>query len=137
MTTRQPSHTKATIVSGVRIGQGRDRKSLARNGECCALARSSAVTPHRSQGRQTRCWTKRNAWDKITFTDPVKKLDDMLVKSTGQRLESLREGRLAPMAYDRPWKLPRSAVSLALWGTILDMGDHGFRQRFAEAVASL
>jgi hypothetical protein len=62
---------------------------------------------------------------------------DMLVKRTGQRLESLRDGRLAPRAYDRPWKLPRSAVSLALWGTILDMGDNGFRERIADAVANL
>jgi hypothetical protein len=62
---------------------------------------------------------------------------DMLVKRTGQRLESLREGRLAPRAYDRPWKLPRSAVSFALWGTILDMGDNGFRERIADAVANL
>lgn len=62
---------------------------------------------------------------------------DMLVRRTGQRLESVREGRLARKPYSRPWKLPRSAVSIALWGTILDKGDYGFDQRIADAVSSL
>jgi len=51
---------------------------------------------------------------------------DMLIKRTGLRLESVRAGRFPAKPYDRPWKLPRSAVSFALWGTILDMGDDGF-----------
>ncbi len=62
---------------------------------------------------------------------------DMLVKRTGQRLESIREGRFPPKSYDRPWKLPRSAMSYALWGTILDMGDLGFEQRIADLIAKL
>uniref|UniRef100_UPI0021C16BF4 hypothetical protein n=1 Tax=Burkholderia multivorans TaxID=87883 RepID=UPI0021C16BF4 len=62
---------------------------------------------------------------------------DMLVKRTGLRLESVRNGRFPAKAYDRPWKLPRSAVSFALWGTILDMGDSGFTHRIADLTATL
>ncbi|WP_155753894.1 hypothetical protein [Burkholderia cepacia] len=62
---------------------------------------------------------------------------DMLVRRTGLRLESVRNGRFPAKAYDRPWKLPRSAVSFALWGTILDMGDSGFTHRIADLVATL
>jgi len=61
---------------------------------------------------------------------------DMLVKRTGQRLESVRDGRFPAKAYDRPWKLPRSAVSFALWNTILNMGDDGFTHRIADVTAS-
>ncbi|WP_449392353.1 hypothetical protein [Eoetvoesiella caeni] len=62
---------------------------------------------------------------------------DMLIKRTGQRLESMRDGRFPAKAYDRPWKLPRSAISFALWGTILGMEDNGFTHRIADLTASL
>lgn len=62
---------------------------------------------------------------------------DMLIKRTGQRLEWLREGRLAPRVYDRPWRLPRSAISYALWGTVLNKGDMGFGHRISDALADL
>lgn len=62
---------------------------------------------------------------------------DMLVKRTGQRLESVRAGKFPSKAYDRPWKLPRSAISFALWGTLLDKGDQGFTDRIVDLVASL
>jgi hypothetical protein len=61
---------------------------------------------------------------------------DMLVKRTGQRLESVRDGRFPAKAYDRPWKLPRSAVSFALWGTIMDRGDDGFTHRIADLTST-
>jgi hypothetical protein len=57
---------------------------------------------------------------------------DMLIRRTGQRLESVREGRFPARSFDRPWKLPRSAVSFALWGTILNMEDVGFSQRISD-----
>ncbi|RQT01723.1 hypothetical protein DF044_38605 [Burkholderia contaminans] len=59
---------------------------------------------------------------------------DMLVKRTGQRLESVRDGNWPAKEFDRPWKVPRSAVSFALWGTILDMGDDGFTRRIADVI---
>lgn len=59
---------------------------------------------------------------------------DMLVKRTGQRLESVRAGRFPAREFERPWKVARSAISFALWGTILDMGDAGFT-RLIEDVA--
>lgn len=62
---------------------------------------------------------------------------DMLVKRTGQRLESVRGGKFPSKAYDRPWKLPRSAISFALWGTLLDKGDNGFTDRISDLIASL
>ncbi|MBP0624746.1 hypothetical protein [Cupriavidus consociatus] len=62
---------------------------------------------------------------------------NMLIKRTGQRLESLREGRFPARSYDRPWKLPRSAASLALWGTILDLGDSGFEKRVSDLTKDL
>ncbi|WP_448665889.1 hypothetical protein [Serratia plymuthica] len=62
---------------------------------------------------------------------------DMLVKRTGQRLESIRSGKFPSKAYDRPWKLPRSAISLALWGTLLDKGDQGFTDKIADLIKSL
>lgn len=54
---------------------------------------------------------------------------DIMIKRTGQRLESVLAGKYAPKSYERPWKLPRSAISLALWVDILGMGDTGFDQR--------
>ncbi|WGS43418.1 hypothetical protein LFL97_07805 [Burkholderia sp. JSH-S8] len=51
---------------------------------------------------------------------------DMLVKRAGLRLESVRAGRFPAREFERPWKVARSAISFALWGTILDMGDEGF-----------
>ncbi|WP_368893502.1 hypothetical protein [Kluyvera ascorbata] len=62
---------------------------------------------------------------------------DMLVKRTGQRLESVRSGKFPSKAYDRPWKLPRSAISFALWGTLLDKGDSGFTNRISDLTTSL
>ncbi|HKR39815.1 MAG TPA: hypothetical protein VJU59_09060 [Paraburkholderia sp.] len=57
---------------------------------------------------------------------------DMLVKRAGQRLESVRAGRFPAREYERPWKVHRSALSLALWGTILDRGDDGFTRLIAD-----
>ncbi|ENZ7192895.1 hypothetical protein ACG755_000071 [Klebsiella variicola] len=57
---------------------------------------------------------------------------DMLVKRTGDRLESVRSGRFPAQSYDRPWKVPRSAVSFVLWGTLLNRGDDGFTQRVSD-----
>lgn len=62
---------------------------------------------------------------------------DMLIKRTGQRLESVRSGKFPSKAYDRPWKLPRSAISFALWGTLLDKGDSGFTKRISDLTTSL
>ncbi|HBM2894698.1 hypothetical protein [Klebsiella michiganensis] len=62
---------------------------------------------------------------------------DVLVKRTGDRLESVRSGRFPAQHYDRPWKVPRSAVSFVLWGTILNRGDDGFNQRVADLVSSI
>lgn len=62
---------------------------------------------------------------------------DVLVKRTGQRLESVRSGKFPTKAYDRPWKLPRSAISFALWGTLLDKGDQGFTDKIADLMTSL
>ncbi|WCM24149.1 hypothetical protein NDK50_25290 [Paraburkholderia bryophila] len=62
---------------------------------------------------------------------------DMLIRRTGQRLESMREAKPADRSFSRPWKLPRSGVSMALWGTILDKGDYGFNQKITNAVAGL
>lgn len=56
---------------------------------------------------------------------------DMMVKRTGARLESVRSAKFPAKEFERPWKLPRSAVSFALWGTILDRGDDGFMRRIA------
>lgn len=55
-----------------------------------------------------------------------------LIKRTGDRLTSVRSGKFPAKAYDRPWKLPRSAVSFALWGTIMNRGDDGFTQKISE-----
>ncbi|EBA7038416.1 hypothetical protein CSN78_002454 [Salmonella enterica subsp. diarizonae] len=62
---------------------------------------------------------------------------DVLVKRTGDRLESVRSGRFSAQPYDRPWKVPRSAVSFVLWGTLLNRGDDGFTQRVADLIASI
>ena len=62
---------------------------------------------------------------------------DVLVKRTGDRLESVRSGRFPAQHYDRPWKVPRSAVSFALWGTILNGGDDGFNQRVADLTSTI
>jgi tetratricopeptide (TPR) repeat protein len=62
---------------------------------------------------------------------------DMLVKRTGSRLESVRSGKFPAKEYERPWKLPRSAISLALWGTILDRGDDGFTRRIADLITEI
>lgn len=74
---------------------------------------------------------------KLKYRVSGQKAADMLVKRTGQRLESLREGRLTAKNYDRPWKLGRSAVSYALWGTILDRGDSGFSHRISDVLGSI
>lgn len=74
---------------------------------------------------------------KLKYRVSGQKAADMLVKRTGQRLESLREGRLTAKNYDRPWKLGRSAVSYALWGTILDRGDSGFIHRISDVLGSI
>ncbi len=55
-----------------------------------------------------------------------------LIKRTGDRLTSVRSGKFPAKAYDRPWNLPRSAVSFALWGTIMNRGDDGFTQKISE-----
>ncbi|WP_131723281.1 MULTISPECIES: hypothetical protein [Burkholderia] len=62
---------------------------------------------------------------------------DMLVKRAGQRLESVRAGRFPAREFERPWKVARSAVSFALWGTILDMGDDGFTRLFRDVAGEL
>lgn len=62
---------------------------------------------------------------------------DVLVKRAGARLESVRSGKFPAKEYERPWKLPRSAVSFALWGTILDVGDEGFTRRIADLIATI
>lgn len=62
---------------------------------------------------------------------------DVLVKRTGDRLESVRSGRFPAQHYDRPWKVPRSAVSFVLWGTILNRGDDGFNQRVADLTSTI
>ncbi|MGC2968120.1 hypothetical protein [Paraburkholderia aspalathi] len=62
---------------------------------------------------------------------------DMLVKRTGARLESVRSAKFPAKEYERPWKLPRSAVSFALWGTILDRGDDGFTRRIADLMGDI
>ncbi|MDT3569904.1 hypothetical protein [Cronobacter sakazakii] len=62
---------------------------------------------------------------------------DVLVKRTGDRLESVRSGRFPAQHYDRPWKVPRSAVSFVLWGTILNRGDDGFKQRVADLTSTI
>jgi hypothetical protein len=56
---------------------------------------------------------------------------DIMIKRTGQRLESILAGKYTPKNYERPWKLPRSAISIALWVDILEMGDAGFEQRIS------
>lgn len=61
---------------------------------------------------------------------------DMLVKRTGDRLESVRSGKFPAKPYERPWKLPRSAISFALWGTLLNRGDDGFTQKVADLTPS-
>ncbi|EKR5636350.1 hypothetical protein P8M98_002994 [Escherichia coli] len=58
-----------------------------------------------------------------------------LIKRTGERLEYVRSGRYPAKVYDRPWKLPRSAISFALWGTIMNRGDDGFTQKISELVS--
>lgn len=67
----------------------------------------------------------------------AQKAADVLVKRTGDRLESVRSGRFPAQHYDRPWKVPRSAVSFVLWRTILNRGDDGFSQRIADLVLSI
>ena len=62
---------------------------------------------------------------------------DMLIKRTGQRLESVRSGKFPSKAYDRPWRVPRSAISFALWGTLLDKGDLGFTDKISDLIALL
>ncbi|WP_318387979.1 tetratricopeptide repeat protein [Enterobacter sp.] len=62
----------------------------------------------------------------------AKQATDMLIRRTGDRLESVRSGRYQAKPYDRPWKLPRSAVSIVLWGTLLNRGDDGFTQRMSD-----
>ncbi|GAB7534602.1 hypothetical protein [Burkholderia sp. 3C] len=62
---------------------------------------------------------------------------DMLVKRTGQRLETLRAGNLQPKVYGRRWQLPRSALSLSLWETILNSGDRGFTHPLSELDTNL
>ncbi len=62
---------------------------------------------------------------------------DMLVKRTGARLESVRAAKFPAKPYERPWKLPRSAVSFALWGTILNRGDDGFTRRIVDLVGEI
>ncbi|WP_147298018.1 hypothetical protein [Trinickia dinghuensis] len=62
---------------------------------------------------------------------------DMLVKRTGQRLESVRAGRFPAREFERPWKVARSAISFALWGTILDMGDDGFTRLLGDVAGKL
>ncbi|WP_129517828.1 hypothetical protein [Burkholderia stabilis] len=62
---------------------------------------------------------------------------DMLVKRAGQRLESVRAGRFPAREFERPWKVARSAISFALWGTILDMGDDGFTRLLGDVVGKL
>lgn len=62
---------------------------------------------------------------------------DMLVKRTGARLESVRSAKFPAKEYERPWKLPRSAVSFSLWGTILDRGDDGFTRRIKDLMAEI
>ncbi|EIO7468159.1 hypothetical protein ABL602_000259 [Salmonella enterica subsp. enterica] len=60
---------------------------------------------------------------------------DMLIKRTGDRLESVRCGKFPAKPYDRPWKLPRSAVSFVFWGTLLNRGDEGFTQKVSELIS--
>ncbi|EOC1473224.1 hypothetical protein ACMSWW_001474 [Cronobacter turicensis] len=62
---------------------------------------------------------------------------DVLVKRTGDRLESVRSGRFPAQHYSRPWKAHRSAISFVLWGTILNRGDDGFNQRVADLVSNI
>lgn len=62
---------------------------------------------------------------------------DMLIKRTGQRLESVLSGKFPSKAYDRPWRVPRSALSFALWGTLLDRGDQGFTNKISDLTALL
>lgn len=62
---------------------------------------------------------------------------DMLVKRAGQRLESVRAGRFPAREFERPWKVARSAISFALWGTILDMGDDGFTRLLGDVAGQL
>ena len=54
---------------------------------------------------------------------------NIMVKRTGQKLESVRAKKLPPKSYDRPWQVPRSAMSRALWEDLLNMGDEGFTRR--------
>ncbi|MDN8011619.1 hypothetical protein QZN06_23850 [Burkholderia multivorans] len=62
---------------------------------------------------------------------------DMLVKRTAARLESVRSAKFRAKEYERPWKLPRSAISFALWGTILNRGDDGFTRRIADLMREI
>lgn len=59
-----------------------------------------------------------------------------LIKRTGERLEYVRSGKYPAKVYDRPWKLPRSAISFALWGTIMNRGDDGFTQKISELASA-
>lgn len=61
----------------------------------------------------------------------------VLIKRTGERLASVRNGTLPAKAYDRPWKLPRSAISFALWGTMMNQGDDGFTQKISELASAV
>ncbi|NIF23814.1 hypothetical protein [Candidatus Pantoea multigeneris] len=57
---------------------------------------------------------------------------DMLIRRTGDRLEAVRNGKYLPNSYNRPWKLPRSVLSIVLWKTLLNRGDEGFTQKFSD-----
>jgi hypothetical protein len=49
----------------------------------------------------------------------------------------VRSAKFPAKEYERPWKLPRSAVSFALWGTILDRGDDGFTRRIVDLMGEI
>jgi len=49
-----------------------------------------------------------------------------IVKRTGQRLESVQAKKFPPKSFERPWQVPRSAMSRALWEDLMNMGDEGF-----------
>lgn len=57
---------------------------------------------------------------------------NLMVKRTGERLDRVVSGGLAPKSFNRSWNSPRTQMHIALWEDVLGMGDVGFTDRLAQ-----
>lgn len=69
---------------------------------------------------------------KIKYPTSAAQASNLMVKRTGERLDRVTSGDLAPKVYGRSWNSPRTQMHLALWEDVLGMADSGFTSRLAQ-----